>query len=152
MKYFIANLAVHAMVTLVFVILSLVFSNRNKKGKTKHPVAYFLPLVFCAIAVVYTIFFTAPRLLDIAAVKSDNYYSYTGKLEDVSAFNNALVVDGERYYINPLRTIPEEGSNVKVRYTKYGHYVVEVVEAEEVDIENSLNEEKQTSINSTEEE
>lgn len=152
MKYFIANLVVHSIVTLVLVILSVTLSNRNKKGKTRNPVVYFLPLVFCALAVVYTVLFTAPRLLDIAAVKSDNYYSYTGTLEDVSVFNNALVVDGDRYYINPLRSIPEEGSNVKVRYTRYGHYVVEVVVAEEIDVENSLNEEKQTSITSTEEE
>jgi len=152
MKYFIANLAVHAIVSLVFIILSVFFSNRNRKGKTKHPVAYFLPLVFCAVAVVYTVFFTGPRLLDIAAVKSDNYYSYTGTLEDVSVFNNALVVDGERYYINPLRDVPEEGANVKVRYTRYGHYVVEVVVAEEMDVDSSINEEKQTSVTSTEEE
>ena len=152
MKYFIANLAVHTLVTLVFVIFSVFFSNRNKKGKTKHPVSYFLPLVFCAFAVTYTVIFTAPRLLDIAAVKSDNYYSYTGTLEDVSLFNNALVVDGERYYINPLRDIPEEGANVKVRYTRNGHYEVEVVVAEEMDVDSSINEEKQTSITSTEEE
>jgi hypothetical protein len=152
MKYFIANLVVHSLVTLILVILSVTFSNRNKKGKTRNPVAYFLPIVFCALAVVYTVLFTAPRLLDIAAVKSDNYYSYTGTLEDVSVFNNALVVDGDRYYINPLRNIPEEGSNVKVRYTRYGHYVVEVVVTEEIDVENSLNEEKQTSITSAEEE
>ena len=150
MRYFIANLAVHTIVALVLVIFSVFFSNRNRKGKTKHPVAYFLPLVFCALAVLYTVFFTAPRLLDIAAVKSDNYYSYTGTLEDVSVFNTSLVVDGERYYINPLRDIPEEGANVKVRYTRYGHYVVEVAVAEEMDVDSSSNEEKQTSITSTE--
>lgn len=151
MKYFIANLSVHTIVALVFVILCVVFANRNRRGKTRHPVTYFLPIVFCALAVLYTIFFTAPRLLDIAAVKSDNYYSYTGTLEEVSVFNNFLVVDGKRYYINPLRTIPEEGTNVKVRYTKYGHYVVEVVAAEEMDVDSSINEEKQTSISSSEE-
>lgn len=151
MKYFIANLAVHTIVALVLIIFSVFFSNRNKKGRTKHPVAYFLPIVFCALAVIYTVLFTAPRLLDIAAVKSDNYYSYTGTLEDVSVFNNSLVVDGERYYINPLRNIPEEGANVKVRYTRYGHYVVEVVVAEEMDVDSSINEEKQTSISSPEE-
>jgi hypothetical protein len=151
MKYFIANLSVHTIVALIFIVLCVIFANRNKSGKTKHPIAYFLPIVFCALAVVYTVFYTGPRLLDIAAVKSDNYFSYTGTLEDVSVFNNSLVVDGERYYINPLRNIPEEGANVKVRYTKYGHYVVEVVVAEEMDVDGSINEEKQTSITSTEE-
>ena len=152
MKYFIANLSVHTTVALVLIILCVVCANRNKKGKTKNPVAYFLPLLFCAAAVAYMAVFTAPRLLAIASVKSDNYYSYTGTLEDVSVFNNALTVDGERYYINPLRDIPEEGSNVKIRYTRYGHYAVEVVVTEEVDVENSISEEKQTSITSTDEE
>lgn len=151
MKYFLANLAVHLAVTLVFVILSVVFSNRNKRGKTKNPFAYFLPVIFCAIAVVYTFFYTAPRLLDFAAVKSDNYYSYTGTLENVSGLNNSLTVDGHKYYINPLRSIPEEGSNVKVRYTKYGHYVVEIVIAEEMDVEGSIDEENSTSLTSMDE-
>ena len=62
MKYFIANLAVHTIVALVLIIFSVFFSNRNKKGRTKHPVAYFLPIVFCALAVIYTVLFTAPRL------------------------------------------------------------------------------------------
>ena len=152
MKYFIANLSVHTIVALVLIILCVICSNRNKRGKIRNPVAYFLPILFCAAAVAYTAYFTAPRLLAIASVKSDNYYSYTGTLEDVSVFNNALTVDGERYYINPLRDIPEEGANVRIRYTRYGHYAVEVVVTEEVDVDNSISEEKQTSITSTEEE
>lgn len=151
MKYYLANLSVHLVVTIVLLAFVIIFSNRNKRGLTRHAPMYFLPLVLSALAVLYAMHYTAPRMLDISAVASENFYSYTGKLESVSLFNNSLVVDGETYYINPLRDIPEEGTNVKIRYSRYGRYAVEVVPAEEVNVADSINEEMQTSITTTEE-
>lgn len=151
MKYFLANLACHLLVTIVLLVFVLIFTNRNKKGLTKHPVLYFLPVLLSALTILYAIHFTAPRLLDISAVAADNYYSYTGELESVSLLNNSMVIDGVTYYINPLRDIPEEGANVKVRYSRYGRYAVEVIVTEELNVADSLNEEMQTSVTTTEE-
>lgn len=150
MKYFLANLSVHVIVTVVLLAFVIFFSNRNKRGLTKFAPMYFLPLVLSALAVLYAVHYTAPRLLDISAVSSENFYSYTGELESVSLFNNSLVVDGEKYYINPLRDIPEEGTIVKIRYSRYGRYAVEVIPAEEVNVDDSLTEEMQTSMPVTE--
>lgn len=146
MKYFLANLFCHTLVTVILLIFVLYFSNRNKRGLTKHAALYFLPVILSAVAVLYAMHFTAPRLLDISAVVGDNYYSYTGELEKVSLLNNSMVIDGQSYYINPLRDIPEEGANVKVRYSRYGRYAVEVIVAGEINIDDSLNEEMQTSV------
>ena len=151
MKYYIANLAVHLAVTLIFIILLIVFSNRNKKRKTKYPVSYFIPTVLAIVIVAYVYGITGPRLLDLSDVASQDYYSYTGELESVSPLNNTMVIDGVTYYINPLRDIPEEGANVKVRYSRYGRYAVEVVVTEELNVADSLNEEMQTSVTTTEE-
>ncbi len=150
MKYFLANLSIHIIVTIVILVFVIIFSNRNKRGLTKHAPLYFLPLVLSILAVLYAVRYTAPRLLDISAVSSENFYSYTGELESVSPFNNSLVVDGETYYINPLRDIPEDGTTVKIRYSRYGRYAVEVIPAEEVSISDSLTEEMQTSMPVTE--
>ena len=144
MKYFIANLSVHFVVTLLFIILVVIFANRNKRGQTKHSFTYFLPFLFSICTVVYLWFYTAPRLLDLTDVTSQNYYSYTGFVEEVSPVNNYIIVDGTTFYINPLRDLPETGSYVRVRYTTYSHYAIEVSFMEEVNVDDSVIEEMQT--------
>lgn len=144
MKYFIANLFVHVLVILILVVLIVIFANRNKRGQTKHSLTYFMPFLLALIAGFYVIKYTAPRLLDIPDVVSQNYYSYTGSVEEVSSFNNYIVIDGNVYYINPLRDLPEEGAYVRVRYTTYSNYAIEVSSAEEVNVDDSVKEEMQT--------
>ena len=144
MKYFIANLSVHLVVTLLLIILIVVFTNRNKRGSTKHTFTYFLPFILSAVAVVYMVIYTAPRLLDLTDVTNQNYYSYTGFVEEIAPLNNYIVIDGTTYYINPLRDLPIEGSYVRVRYTTYSKYAIEVSFMEEVNVDDSVIEEMQT--------
>ena len=144
MKYFIANLSAHAVVTLILVALIVVFANRNKRGKTKHKITYFAPFIFCVLAALYLGFFTAPRLMDIMDVINEKYYSYTGYIEEISPVNNYIVIDGTTYYINPMRELPSEGDYVRVRYTPYCHYAIEVAGAESVNVDDSVIEEMQT--------
>ncbi|MBQ4271903.1 MAG: hypothetical protein II718_08760 [Clostridiales bacterium] len=146
MKYYLANLGVHIAINLILTLIVIRSSDRNRKGQTKHTLTYFMPFIMSIVTVLYMINFTAPRLLDLTDVTGQNYYSYTGTLEEISSMNNYFIIDGQKYYINPLRDIPEVGSLVKIRYTRYGKYVIEVTRSEEVNISDSINEEIQTAI------
>ena len=147
MKYFIANLIVHLIVTVVLFIITVVSTNRNRKRETKHTLTYFLPFVVSVAMFFYVFIITGPRLLDLSDVVRQNYYSYTGEIEAVSSANNYLVVDGVKYYINPLRNIPSEGQTVRIRYTRYSKYSISVEVIEEVDISETISEELETAVN-----
>lgn len=137
MKYFIANLSVHIIVVIALVVIIIIASNRNKRGETKHSLTYFLPLMLSILAVCYMFYFVGPRLLDITDVANDNYYLYTGYVEEISPVNNYIVVDGVTYYINPMRELPAEGSYVKVRCTSNSNYAIEVSDAEELVVDDA---------------
>lgn len=143
MKYYIVNLAVHLAVTLIFIILLIVFSNRNKKRKTKYPVSYFIPTVLAIVIVAYVYGITGPRLLDLSDVASQDYYSYTGEIDEISLFNNTLTVDGQEYYINPLRELPEVGEKVRIRYTRFSRYVISVEVVDELDVSGAIAEDSE---------
>ena len=140
MKYFLINLCVHLFVTLLLVILIIIFANRNKHGKTKYPVSYFIPTVLAVFVAFYVFNITGPRLLDVSNVAAQSYYSYTGEIERVSLVNNTLVIDGEVYYFNPMREVPEPGSKVRIRYTRYSKYIIEIEPVDDVDITGVINE------------
>lgn len=146
MKYFIANLGVHVLLTIILIVIIVVFSNRNRVKKTKYVVAYFVPTLAALVTVLYVFFITGPRLLDLSDVATQNYYSYTGVIDEISVFNNSLKIDGHVYYINPLRDLPEPGSKVKIRYTRYCNYVISVESMEEVDVTGVINEEMETAV------
>ncbi|MBO6193442.1 MAG: hypothetical protein J6O00_04615 [Clostridiales bacterium] len=143
MKYYIVNLAVHLAVTLIFIILLIVFSNRNKKRKTKYPVSYFIPTVLAIVIVAYVYGITGPRLLDLSDVASQDYYSYTGEIDEISLFNNTLTVDGQEYYINPLRELPGVGEKVRIRYTRFSRYVISVEVVDELDVSGAIAEDSE---------
>lgn len=146
MKYYIANLVVHLIITLFLFIVIVISTNRNKKGETKHSLTYFVPFLASVFIFIYVVSITGPRLLDLTDVVRQNYYSYTGVIEEVSSVNNYLVVDGIRYYINPLRSIPEKGQTVRIRYTRYSKYSISVEVVDEVDISETITEELETAV------
>ena len=146
MKYYIANLAVHVVVTLIMIVTVIVFSNRNRKRKTRYVSTYFLPTALAVITALYMFYITGPRLLDLSDVATQNYYSYTGVIEERSLLNNTLVIDGETYYINPLRELPDEGAKVRIRYTRFCNYVISVESVEAVDVSGAIDEELETAV------
>ncbi len=146
MKYYIVNLGVHFLIVLALLILIVIFSNRNRKRKTKSPLFYFLPTVFAVIACLFVFKIMAPRLLDISDVATQNYYSYTGVIDEVAPLNNYLTVDGVKYYINPLRALPSEGTNVRIRYTRHSNYVISVEPVDALDVGGAISEEMETAV------
>ncbi|MBR1798221.1 MAG: hypothetical protein IJ757_09485 [Clostridiales bacterium] len=146
MRYYIANLAVHVVVMLALIVIIIVFSDRNRKRKTKHAITYFVPTVAAVIAAFYLFKITGPRLLDLSDVATQNYYSYTGQIEEISPLNNSFLIDGDRYYINPLRDLPEAGEKVRIRYTRYSNYVISVEAVDELDINGVINEQMETAV------
>ena len=131
---------------LALTVIVIVFSNRNKKRKTNHVLTYFLPTITAFAVAFYVYFITGPRLLDLSDVATQNYYSYTGQIEEISLFNNSFTIDGTRYYINPLRDLPKEGSKVRIRYTRFSNYVISVEPVDEVDVTGAINEELETAV------
>ena len=144
MKYYLLNLAVHVAITIVLIAVTLFLFDRNRKRRTKYPVTYFAASVMAVVTVVYMFCFSGPRMLDLSDVATQDYYSYTGTIDDISIFNNAIEMDGEIYYINPLRKLPEEGTKVRIRYTRYSRYVISVDVIEDVDVTAAINEEMET--------
>jgi len=128
LNYFIANLAAHFAVVTVFVILACICANRNRKNKTKHVVTYFFPALFAAIAIFFGCRYAGPRLFDIDSVLNEKFFSHSGTVTEVSTFKNYFEIDGEHYYMNPLRNNIEEGDEVRIRFTPYAKYVVEVTD------------------------
>lgn len=137
MRYFIANLLAHFGVILVLITLLIVFSKRNKARKNRYAFSYLLPTFFAIITILYLGFIVGPRLLDITDVINGTYQSYTGTLEEKSFFNNYVVVDGYRFYHNPLHEIPEIGDPVRVLYTHNSNFTVSVERVEEEESDNS---------------
>ena len=125
MRYFIANLTLHFFITAFFVVLTCIFAGRNRKHKTKHIVSYFFPIAFALIAVVDIVLYTAPRLLDINNVVNNNYFYNTGTVEKIGFLKNYYVINGQYYYLNPLRNTLNEGDTVRVKHTQYSSYTVD---------------------------
>ena len=147
MKYYIVNLSIHVLMVLALTVVIIIFSNRNKRRETKHVLSYFVPTILAVCVAFYVCFITGPRLLDMSDVATQNYYSYTGQIEEIALFNNSFTIDGVRYYINPLRDLPREGSKVRISYTRYSNYVISVEPVDEVDVTGVINEELETAVN-----
>lgn len=147
MKYYIANLAVHVLLVLMLTVVIIIFSNRNKKRLTRHVFPYFVPTILAVAVAFYVYFITGPRLLDLSDVATQNYYSYTGQIDEIALLNNSFTIDGVRYYINPMRQLPHEGSKVRIRYTRFSNYVISVEAVDEVDVTGAINEELETAVN-----
>ena len=125
MRYFIANLTLHLFITAFFVVLTCIFAGRNRKHKTKHVISYFFPIAFALVAVVDIVLYTAPRLLDINNVVNNNYFYNTGTVEKIGFLKNYYVINGEYYFLNPLRNTLNEGDTVRVKHTQYSSYTVD---------------------------
>ena len=126
MNYFFANLATHGLLCIFLIVLMVIFTNRNFKRKTKHALTYFLPVLLLIIIGFDVFRYLAPRLFDINNVLGNVTYTYTGKVESVSAFKNYFVIDGKTYYINPMRGDVEVGSTIRIKYTPTSNYVIKI--------------------------
>lgn len=128
MRYFMLNLAIHCVVLVILIMLVCIFAKRNKKRKTKKVIAYFLPVVFAVLAILDLAFITAPRLMDISNVAGRSYFYDTGEVTEISFLKNSFVVDGKRYFINPMRLKIKLGDTVRIKHTNYSLFTVEVLD------------------------
>ncbi len=131
MRYFIVNLAMHLLITGIFIMLTCIAAGRNRRKKTKHAIAYFFPIVFALAAILYIVHFTAPRLMDINSMINSNYYYNTGTVEKIGFVKNYFVIDGQHYFLNPLHNSLQEGDTVRVKHTPYSSFTVEIKTVEE---------------------
>lgn len=142
MRYYLVNLAAHVLILAVLILLACIFARRNRKRKTKSVIGYFLPTLFAIIAILDLSFTTAPRLMDISSVASRSYYYDTGEVTEVSFLKNSFVVDGKRYYINPLRLRIKVGDTVRIKHTQYARFTTEVIDVSNFEVLPSETEEQ----------
>ena len=133
MKYYFVNLAAHILVTALFVVLTCLFAGRNRRKKTKHIVTYFFPIAFALIAIVDIVLYTAPRMMDINSMINSNYYYTSGTVENIGFMKNYFVLDGDYYYMNPLRNTLSEGDTVRVKHTPNSMFTIEVTKLTDSD-------------------
>ena len=134
MRYFLVNLAIHVVILGLLIMLTCIFSLRNKKRKTKSVIAYFFPLLFALVAVLDLAFITAPRLMDISNVAGNSYFYDTGEVTEVSFLKNYFVVDGKRYFMNPLRLKVKVGDTVRIKHTYYSLFTSEVIDMSKTEV------------------
>lgn len=135
MKYFIFCLIIHILVMLVFIIITLLFSERNRKRKTKHGFMFFAPVFFAVVTIAYAIVFTLPVLMDIKNVSSGKYQSYSGYVEEIGQTKMCVVIDGTKYKINPMAPMPEIGEYVKIKYAGSSKMIMEMEAAQDTTFE-----------------
>ena len=133
MKYYFVNLAAHILVTALFVVLTCLFAGRNRRKKTKHIVTYFFPIAFALITIVDIVLYTAPRMMDINSMINSNYYYTSGTVETIGFMKNYFVLDGDYYYMNPLRNTLSEGDTVRVKHTPNSMFTIEVTKLTDSD-------------------
>ena len=142
MRYYLVNLAIHAAILSVLILLSCIFTMRNRKRKTKSIIGYFLPSLFAVLAILDLAFITAPRLMDISSVAGRSYYYDTGVVTDVSFLKNSFTVDGKTYFINPMRLKIKAGDTVRIKHTHYSRFTAEVIDVSNSETLPSETEEK----------
>jgi len=142
MRYYLLNLAVHVVILAVLILLACIFAKRNRKRKTKSVFGYFLPTVFAIIAILDLSLITAPRLMDISSVAGRSYYYDTGEVTEVSFLKTSFIVDGKRYYINPMRLKIKVGDTVRIKHTQYSNFTAEVIDVSNFETLPSETEEK----------
>lgn len=126
MKYYFVNLGLHLLVTIILIVLLIITTNRNKKGKTSRGVWFFLPVVLSIAVVFHLAVYTTPRLMDIKSVVTNSARESDGIVESISPLNNYIIVDGEKYFINPKHSYPETGTRVQFTCAPNSHVILEL--------------------------
>ena len=142
MRYYLLNLAMHALILVALILLACVFTLRNRKRKTKSVIGYFLPSLFAVLAILDLAFITAPRLMDVSSVAGRSYYYDTGEVTEVSVHKNNFTVDGKTYFINPMRLKIKVGDTVRIKHTQYSRFTAEVIDVSNSETLPSETEEK----------
>jgi hypothetical protein len=126
MRYFIVNLAVHLMITVIFSVLTCVFAGRNRRKKTKHVLSYFFPIAFALVAIIDISLYTAPRLMDVNSMINNNFFYTTGSVDSIGVMRNYFVIDGKYYYLNPIHNTLKVNDVVRVAHTPYSSFTVDI--------------------------
>lgn len=134
MKFFLISLGIHIFITALFVMFTVITSNRNKKGLVKRGFWYFMPIILSILAVVHLVSFTLPRLLDIPSAIERDFKEVSGEISEVSDLSNYFVVNGVRYYyVDFDGKYPKNHDNVNIKYLKNSNCVVSIEVNDEED-------------------
>lgn len=126
MTYFFINLAFHLMISVVLFIILRHFFINDQQRKNKVWISYFFPVVASIILLTQASYFTFPRVLASAEMIRNDFSLQTGTVEEVGFLNNKLVIEGEKYYFNPMIYKPKEGDSLIYQSTNYARYIVKM--------------------------
>ncbi len=123
MLYFFLNLAGHASISFVLVLLLIHRLKINHRRENRYGISYLLPVLLTVLVLFQMISFTSPRLLDTPDIIRGAYVSRTGTVEKIDFLNNAMTFDGERYFYNPLVHKPQVGDQLIITHTRNSGYI-----------------------------
>lgn len=130
MFFYLLNLAVSLVLTVVVFLLLTRCLETNWAHKNRHPISYLLPALLTMILVYQCIELTIPMLLDGIDVLADSCPIEEIYLEE-QAVGRLTISDGERtLHFNPCQYQLEPGQMVQIRYTKRSQFILEVIPIE----------------------
>ena len=83
MVYFFLNLAGHATISLLLILLLIHRVKINQRRENRHGLTFFLPILLTVLVIVQMAFFTIPRLLDTTDILRKAYESRSGTVEKI---------------------------------------------------------------------
>lgn len=123
MLYFFINLAGHVLITFALIMILIRRLRINQERRNRRGILYLLPVLLTVLVLFQAISFTIPRLLDTTDIIRGLYESKTGTVEKIDYLNNAMTLDGERYFYNPMVHKPQIGDRLAITYTDYSGYI-----------------------------
>ncbi|NLO63499.1 MAG: hypothetical protein GX099_08765 [Clostridiaceae bacterium] len=126
MLYFFLNLIAHTAISAALVLLMIYRLRINQERRNRRGILYLLPFILMGIVLVQAIAFTIPRLLDTTDILRGVYITKIGSVEKIDFLNNAMTVDGERYFYNPFLHKPTVGDELNITCTRYSGYITDM--------------------------
>ncbi|MBN1892800.1 MAG: hypothetical protein JW780_08470 [Clostridiales bacterium] len=131
MLYFFLNLAGHAVISLVLILVLIHRLRINQQRKNRWGMTYLYPVILTAAILFQMISFTIPRLLDTTDIIRGAYSSRIGTVEKIDFLNNAMTLDGDTFFYNPLIHKPHVGDRLNISHTRYSGYISEMKKADQ---------------------
>lgn len=131
MLYFFINLTGHTVISLVLVLVLIHRLRINQQRKNRRGLTYFYPVIVAAVILFQMVSFTIPRLLDTTDIIRGVYTSKIGTVEKIDFLNNAMTLDGETFFYNPLVHKPHVGDRLNISHTRYSGYISEMKKADQ---------------------
>ncbi len=131
MVYFLSRAGLAFVFSLGLLILFVFLSKRYRKENCKKPLQVFYPSLCALLLIVFSIYSTAPKLMDSLAVLRNAYSFKQVTVASRQALPGILKTeDGGVYNYNPFSLSLELGESYNISYTPWQKYIINIAEVE----------------------